>query len=98
MGPGADGEQCALAARVVLLQLCISSDEVERLGLLLYNFVRVTADNDEDIEVVEAFVSFLPGGLGANDDALLGEHLLLAGSNGDFEGLGSCWEKRCQHS
>ena len=90
MRPGADGEQCALTARVVLLELGIGRDEVERLSLLLDNIVRATADNDEDIEVVETLVGLLPGGLGSNDDALFGQHLGLAGSNGDFEGLGGC--------
>jgi hypothetical protein len=90
VGPSADGEQRALAGRVALLKLRVGSDEAEGLGLLLYDLFSVAAEDDEDIEVVEALVGLLPRALGANDDALLGENLGLARSNGDLEGLGSC--------
>ena len=91
VGPGADRQQRALAAGVVLLQLRIGCDEVERLGLRVQDILGVAAEDDEDIEVVEALVGLLPRALGANEDALLGEDLRLAARKGDLEGLGSCF-------
>ncbi len=90
-GAGADGEQCALAGGVVLLELRIGRDEAKRLCLVLEDLVDIAAEDDEDIKVVEALVGLLPGALGSNDDALLGQDLGLASRDGNLESLGSCF-------
>ena len=86
---GADGQNGALASRVLLLKLGEVGDEASRLGLLLEDFGRVAAKNDEDIEFLESLVSLFEGDLGANDDALLGNDLRLGAGKGHLEGPGS---------
>jgi hypothetical protein len=95
---GADRKQCALAAGVLLLEVRIGRDEAERLSLLLQGLVDVTADDDEDVEVVKAVLGLLPGALRANDDALLRKDRGFAGGDGDLEGLGRCSSGNSQHT
>jgi hypothetical protein len=97
--PGADRKQCALAAGVLLLELRIGRDEAERLSLLLQGLLAVTAEDDEDVEVVKTVIGLLPRALRANDDALLRKDLGFAGGDGDLEGLGGCCSSRnSQHT
>lgn len=87
---GADGEEGTLAGRVLLLELGPVVDEPKWLLFLVEDLLGVAADDDENVEFLEALVGFLEGKLGVDDDALLGENLGLSASNGDFEGFGSC--------
>jgi len=87
---GADREQRALAAGVVLLELRIGSDEAERFALLLQDLLAVSAEDDDDVKIVEALVSLFPRALRANEDALVREHLGFAACDRDVESLGSC--------
>jgi hypothetical protein len=85
----ADGQNGALAGRVLLLKLGEVGDEASRLGLLLEDFGRVAAEDDEDVEFLESLVGLLEGDLGANDDALLRNDLGLSAGKGHLEGPGS---------
>lgn len=89
-GAGADGEDSALTAGVLLLEFGKVVDEAEGLGLLLENFLRVASEDDENVKVLEAIVRLLEGDLGADHDTLFGKNLGFIGGNGDFKGLGSC--------
>lgn len=90
---GANRHDGSLTSRVPLLKLREIGDETERLSLLLQHLLGVAADDDKDIEVLEAFVGLLVGDLGADDGTLLGENLGLGTNDGNFEGLGTCQER-----
>ena len=88
-GSGADGQKGTLSGRVVLLELGKCSDDGHGLGLALQNAIAVTANDNEDIELLQALVGFLEGDLGVNYDALVGDNLGLGTSNGAVKGSGS---------
>lgn len=78
----------SLASGILLLNLAVGGDEVERLGLGLDDSVDVAADDNDDVKVIEALVGLLVGNLGTDDDTRVGEHLGLGSSNGNVEGFG----------
>lgn len=85
---GADAHQGALAGRVLLLQLGKAFDEVERLALALEDLVRATADDDQDVDLVQAVEGVGVAEVGLDGGALrASDELLLAGQDGT-EGLG----------
>ena len=86
----ADREDCTLAGRVLFLKLGKVVDETERLGLLVQDLLRVAAEDDENVKLLEAVVGLLEGDLRADEDALLGKDLGLGAGDGDFESLGCC--------
>lgn len=92
---GADRQDGTLAGGVLLLQLGEVADESEGLVLLLKDLSAVASKDDENVKLFEAFVGLLVRDLGADDDALLREHLGLGTGGGDLESLGS-WNKEGQ--
>ena len=88
-GSGADGQEGALPSRVVLLEFGKGRDDGQGLGLGLQDGAAVTADDDEDIELVEALVRLLEGDLGVDHDTLVGDNLGLGSGNSAVEGSGS---------
>lgn len=81
-----------LSSGILLLDLAVFGDQVKGLGLGLENGIAVTTKDDNDVKVLEAFMSIFEGDLRANNDTSTGENLGLSSSNGDLEGLGGCRE------
>ena len=90
--PSANGKQCTLAGRVLLLELGVFVDKRKRLRFILENVAGVTANDNENVEVVEPLIGLLPVELGLDDNTLLREDLGLARSDGDLKGLGGCFD------
>lgn len=89
-GASAHREDCAFTGRVLLLKLSEVIDEAKRFGVFLENFVRIAAENDENVKVFETFVCFFEGDLRADNGSLGGEDLGLSASEGHFESFGDC--------
>lgn len=81
---------CSLSSGVLLLNLAVRRDEVERLGLRLQDSISVATEDNNNIEILETLVGLLEGDLGADDDALTAQNLGLSSGDGDVEGLGGC--------
>lgn len=86
-GSGADGQEGALSGRILLLQLRVGLDQGKRLRLALERGIGVTADDDHDVEVIEALMGLFVCDLGINNDALLRQDLALGAGYGAFESL-----------
>lgn len=85
---GRDDVLCSLARRILLLDLTVGSDEVERLGLGLDDGFSIATNNNDNVEVLQALMGLLEGDLGTDDDTGIAKNLRLSGSNGNVEGLG----------
>jgi hypothetical protein len=88
-GSSANGQDGTLLGGILLLQFGEVADEGKRLVLFLKDFSTVASENNEHVELLEAFVSLFVGDLRADNYALLRQNLGLGTSSGDFEGLGS---------
>jgi hypothetical protein len=91
---GADAHEGALAGWVLLLLLGEGFDEGKWLGLGLDDFLRLAADDDEDIDLVQARHGVFVAEVGFDGGALgAGDVLVVAGEDG-AEGFGLWVGKR----
>jgi len=86
----ADGQQCALLLRVLLLQVGEGTDEAQGLGFGFEDAVDAAARDDQDVEFGEAGVGFLEVHVGPEAGALRRDGVFGGGDEGRGEGFG-CW-------
>lgn len=89
-GAPGDGQDSSLSAGITLLELGKVVDETERLGIGLEDRLRVAAEDDENVKVLEAVVGLLEGNLRTDNGTLLRENLGFISDNGDFKGFAGC--------
>ena len=87
-GASADRENGSLSGGVLLLKFREVGNEARRLCLFLKNLLGIAAKDDEDVELLKAFVGLFERDLRAHDDTLLGDDLRLSTSKGDLESPG----------
>jgi hypothetical protein len=85
---GADAHEGALAGGVLLLLLGEGFDEGERLGLGLEDFLRLAADDDEDVDFVQARHGVGVAEVGFDGGALGAGHVLVVAGEDGAEGFG----------
>jgi hypothetical protein len=87
-GTGADAHESALAGGVLLLLLGEGFDEGEGLGLGFEDFLGLAADDDQDVDFVQAFHGVGVAHVGFDGGALGAGHVLVAAGEDGAEGFG----------